>query len=321
MLRGFTLSTLLHASILAAAMMTWPQQKSECDKQIERLERDNPGLSPVDILMRLPHCASVIDVPIDFVEVGLVTDIAPVQKAEEPPEEEPDEAVPEEQPEPVEEAEPEEEVPEEEVEVNETRETEPQEEEVVVEDDKAEPEKEQPEEEPKKPEPPKKEEPKLIQKQKPKSESEDLDFLNDFEDILKDKAQTQRKAAREEAPPQINKPVLQDVQQPRKGAGERRGNTASLQAALRRQIGYCWNGVDDLPKEDQIDVVIGVKLNRDGSLDGSARLISPRSRGIGRSGIPVDLALRAVRKCAPYQLPEDDYEDWKDIEVTIGPLK
>ena len=34
-----------------------------------------------------------------------------------------------------------------------------------------------------------KKEPKLIEKQKPKSESDELDFLNDFEDILKDKAQ------------------------------------------------------------------------------------------------------------------------------------
>ena len=321
MLRGFTLSTLLHATVIAAAVFTWPREQSECDKKIERLEREQPGLSQVDILMRLPQCASTIDVPIDFVEIGLVTDIAAVQKPEEPPEEEPEETVPEEQPEQVEPSEEAEDAPEEEVEVNETRETEPEEEEVVVEDPKAEPEEEPEKPEPKKEPPPKKEEPKLIEKQKPKSESDELDFLNDFEDILKDKAQSQRKAAVEQAPPPINKPVLRDVQEPRPGAGERRGNTASLQAALRRQIGYCWNGVDDLPKEDQIDVVIGVKLNIDGSLDGSAKLISPRSRPMGRSGIPVDLALRAVRKCAPYQLPEDDYDEWKDIEVTIGPLK
>jgi hypothetical protein len=28
-----------------------------------------------------------------------------------------------------------------------------------------------------------------------------------------------------------------------------------------------------------------------------------------------------VRQCANYQLPADDYDEWKDIEVTIGPLK
>ncbi len=317
MLRGFTFSTLVHATVLAAAVMTWPQKKSDCDRQIEALEREQPGLSPVDILLRLPQCASVIDVPIDIVEIGLVTDIAPVQKAEEPPEEEPEEAEPEEQPEPEEAAE--DEAFEEEVDTNDAPKAEQQEEEeVVVEDPKAEPEPEAEKPEEKKPDPPKKEE--LIRKQTPKAEkSDELDF-DVFEDILKNKAQEQRKTAAEQAPPPINKPRLQDVQQPRKGAGERRANTASLQAALRRQIGYCWNGVEDLPKEDQINVVISMQLNLDGTLDGSAELVSPRRRPVGRSGIPVDLALRAVRQCAPYKLPEDDYEEWKDIEVTIGPL-
>ena len=88
---------------------------------------------------------------------------------------------------------------------------------------------------------------------------------------------------------------------------------------MRRQIGYCWNGIDDLPKEDQINVVVRLKLARDGSLTNSAELIMPKSRPIGRSGIPVDLALRAVRKCAPYKLPADDYDQWQEIDVTIGP--
>ncbi|MEZ6012451.1 MAG: cell envelope integrity protein TolA [Hyphomonas sp.] len=304
MLRGLTVSTIVHASVLAMAVLSWPHQKTECDQMIERLQREEPGLGPVDILMRLPQCASSIDVPIDFVEIGLVTDIAPIQKAETPEEKE-EEAVPEEieeQPEPP---------PQEE--------SSPEEEEVVIPDEQAEPPPKK--EEPKKEEPPKKkEEPKLIEKQKPKA-SEDLDFLNEFEDILKDKAQDERRKPREEAPPQIDKPVLRDAQESRQGAGERRGNTASLQAAMRRQIYACWRGVSDLPPEDQIDVQMRVSLNRDGTLKGNVELVSPRSRPIGRSGIAVDVALRAVRKCAPYQLPEDDYEFWKDINVTISPTQ
>ena len=115
--------------------------------------------------------------------------------------------------------------------------------------------------------------------------------------------------------------MLRDAQEDRPGAGERRGNTASLQAAMRRQIYTCWRGVSDLPKEDQIDVQMRVTLNRDGTLKGNVELVSPRSRPIGRSGIAVDVALRAVRKCAPYQLPEDDYDLWKDINVTVSPTQ
>ena len=64
-----------------------------------------------------------------------------------------------------------------------------------------------------------------------------------------------------------------------------------------------------------------MKLKLDGTLDGSAELVSPRARPVGRSGLAVDLALRAVRKCEPYKLPEDSYEQWKDIVVTIGPAR
>lgn len=305
MLRGLTVSTIVHGTVIAMAVLSWPHKKSDCDRMIERLQKEEPGLAPVDILMRIPQCASAIDVPVDFVEIGLVTDIAPVQKAEEPEEQE--EAVPEEveeTPEPP---------PEEE--------SSPEEEEVVIPDEQAEPEPPPEKEEPKKEEPPpKKEEPKLIEKQKPKA-SDDLDFLNDFEDILKDKAKDEQRRPREEAPPKIDKPVLRDAQETRPGAGERRGNTASLQAAMRRQIEVCWRGVADLPKEDQIDVQMRVSLNRDGTLAGNVELVSPSRRPVGRSGIAVDVALRAVRKCAPYQLPEDDYELWKDINVTISPTQ
>ena len=304
MLRGLTVSTIVHASVLAMAVLSWPHQKSDCDKMIERLQKEEPGLAPVDILMRIPQCASAIDVPIDFVEIGLVTDIAPVQKAEEPQEEE--EAVPEEA----------EEAPE----PPPQEESAPEEEEVVIPDEAAEPEPEKKAEPKKEEPPPKKEEPKLIEKQKPKAK-DDLDFLNEFEDILKDKAHDERRTPREEVPPQINKPVLRDAQEDRPGAGERRGNTASLQAAMRRQIYTCWRGVSDLPKEDQIDVEIRVSLNRDGTLKSNVELVKPRSRPVGRAGIAVDVALRAVRKCAPYQLPEDDYDEWEDINVTISPTQ
>ncbi|MFT5774334.1 hypothetical protein [Hyphomonas sp.] len=317
MLRGFALSALLHASVLALAVMSWPNQKSECDKAIAKLERDEPGLGPIDILMRLPECANAIDVPIEFLDIGLVTNVSAIPKAEVKPEAEP---VPEETPE--EEAKPDDQkdLTADEVDANDTRAEEPSEDDIVVEDEKAEPDPEPaPVKEPEKKKPEPKKEEKLVQKTKPKTESDDLDFLNDFEDVLKTKAKNERKAPPAQEPPRIQKPMLADAQQPRKGAGERTGNTASLQAAVRRQIGYCWNGIDDLPKEDQINVVVRLKLARDGSLSNSAELILPKSRPIGRSGIPVDLALRAVRKCAPYKLPADDYDQWQEIDVTIGP--
>ncbi len=300
MLRGITVSTLIHATVLAMAVMSWPSPKSECDAAIEKLRRENPGIRGIEIMVQLPQCAASADLPIDFEDVGLVSNVSDLRKA----------------PDPVEDAVPPE--PEEEV-LPETPEPEPAaaepEPETPVPDPREEPEPEPKKPEPKKPEP-KKPEP-LVKKPEPKKPEpkDDLAFLDDFDKALQDKARTTPRA-QQETP---DRPALGNADRDRAGTGDRTGNTASLQAAIRRQVGYCWRGIEDLPAEDQIDVVIKMELDRNGDLVSNATLISPRSRPVGRSGLAVDLALRAVRKCAPYKLPEDAYEQWKDIEVTIGP--
>jgi hypothetical protein len=62
-----------------------------------------------------------------------------------------------------------------------------------------------------------------------------------------------------------------------------------------------------------------VNLNRDGTLDGDAELISPRRARIGDRFMQqaIDRALRAARTCAPYQLPEDDYDVWNEITLNF----
>ncbi|OZB13843.1 MAG: hypothetical protein B7X53_15210 [Hyphomonas sp. 34-62-18] len=101
---------------------------------------------------------------------------------------------------------------------------------------------------------------------------------------------------------------------------QQESDPAYIASLLRRQIGECWATVDDLPPEHQINVTINVQLARDGSLI-SSKLVTPSSRPVGRSGIAVDRALLAVRKCGEtnYRLPPEDYELWKNIAVTLGP--
>ncbi|MBK8197782.1 MAG: cell envelope integrity protein TolA [Acidobacteria bacterium] len=300
MIRGFTVSTLVHASVLAMAMMSWPSPSSDCDRAIEKLRRENPGIRSIEIVMQLPECATSAELPIDFEDVGLVSNVSELRKSPDPKEE----AVtpPEEEIEP-----PVAEPPEEEV-------AEP-EEEVPLPQEKPEPKVPEKKPEPKK-EPEKKKPDPLIKKDPPKKEpkKDDLDFLNDFDKALQD-----RRADRAKTPQEADdRPALGNADRDREGAGDKTGSTASLQAALKRQIGYCWRPSDDLPEADQIDVEIRLSLNADGSLDGNATAVSPRSRPVGRAGLVYDRAFLAVRKCAPYKLPPESYDEWKDIVVTIG---
>ena len=302
MLRGLTVSALVHASVLAMAVFSWPQKKDDCDEQIDRLRREQPGISSVEILMQLPQCASSADLPIDFLEIGRISDVAELRKSDTPePEVEPESA-----PEPVEETppppEPEAAEPEPEVAVPDPRQPEPEK-------------KPDPKPEPKKEEP--KPKPKPVEKP-PAKPKDDLDFLDDFESALQSKRATEQRPDAQ----QTDRPVLANADRDQQGAGERTGATASLQAALRRQIIECWPGIDDFPKEHQILVTINMKLTREGSLDGPPKVVSPNPRPVGRSGLAVELALTAVRRCADignYRLPPEDYELWKDINVTIGP--
>ena len=303
MIRGFAVSTLVHASVLAMAMMSWPQSSSECDRAIDKLRREYPGIRASAILIQLPQCATSCDLPIDFEDVGLVSDLADLRKAPEPKPAE--ETAPPPEPEDPEAAPPEEAQPEE------------PEEAVPVPDPQAKQEESKKPEAKKEPEKKKDPEP-LIKKDPPPKKKDDLDFLNDFDKVLQDKRDTRSRTQTAEA---NDRPALENSDRNRAGSGERTANTASLQAYVRRELSSFWVPYDDLPPEDQIEVVIKLTLNRDGTLVGSPELVEPARRPVGRKGIVTDRALGAARKFFAerrLRLPEESYSQWQEIEVVFG---
>ncbi|MEM1036604.1 MAG: cell envelope integrity protein TolA [Pseudomonadota bacterium] len=269
----------------------------------------------------------LIVVPIELVDLGEINNIAPVIT---PPEEEPedDEVIdPEEEELPPEEEEviPEDSVdetlPEDEIEQT-NPDSAPEEavEEDVVPDLDAEPvtETEEEDSEPE-PEPEPKEEP-PVQRQ---TRDPLAGFLDDADSTFQSERQTRKRTPEPQTrtPP---KPLLEDTrpkpQTPRRGAGERTANTARLEALLYNYVKPCWNGVDDLPNPSRLNIRMRAELDDNGNII-DLRLVEPARRPIGRDpmGIAVDRGLRAVRKCAPYKLPRDDYSEWRDIRINLGP--
>lgn len=106
----------------------------------------------------------------------------------------------------------------------------------------------------------------------------------------------------------------------KRGAGERNANIARVESILYGRVFPCWDGVSDLPYPEKLNVRMSLSLKRNGQID-DLRLIEPTRRPLGSSpmGTAVDRALRAVRKCAPYNLPEEDYEFWREGSVNLGP--
>lgn len=292
MLRGLPASIIVHAAVLSASYLTWPYWSSS-RVYVENIEA----------------------VDVNFAEIGEITDIAPLIQ-QEPEEEEAAPPPPEE--EIVEEDPVEEELPEAEIDVTNTDEAPPPEvdPDELLPDFEAEPE-EEPEKEP---------EPKKEPDPAPKPPRDPLaDFLNQSESTFKSEIETQRKRPDPTPPPRETTTALKDAPQPaetrdRRGAGERQANVARIDAILYSRIYPCWDGVSDLPFPEKLNVRMKLELNRNGSI-ADLSLIEPTRRPIGSSpmGTAVDRALRAVRKCAPYSLPDDEYDIWREGTVNLGP--
>ncbi|MEM9937489.1 MAG: hypothetical protein AAF768_01455 [Pseudomonadota bacterium] len=291
MLRGLPASIIFHAAVVGVGYVSWPYMSVATSTDEE-----------------------YVIIPVELVDLGEITNIAPIREpdpepeeeiAPEDPEEEPEEELPPEDPEPVDDT-----LPEDEIETA-SADTPPEEvtPEDVAPDLEAEPEEAEDETpEPEKPAPP-------VQRANPLD-----DFLNDADNTFQSERQTRKK---EEPKPVQTRSVLSDKpapQETRDGAGERSGNTARLEALLYNYIQPCWTGVSDQPNPETLNVRMKAELDRNGNIV-DLSLVEPRRRPLGRQpmGVAVDRALRAVRKCAPYSLPAEDFSEWREISINLGP--
>ena len=287
MLRGLPASIMAHAAVIGASYITFPYW---------------------GVTSRAMVDFEVVDV--EFAEIGEITNIAPLVDTE--PEE--PEAAPEE-PEDVPEDPVEEELPEAEQDV--ANEAPP-----PAEDD---PEDLLPEFEPQEEEPEQEPEPTREPETRPVPPRDALsDFLNQSETTFKSEIETRRERPEPRVIPQEPpKTALKDAPKPaetrnRRGSGERNANSARLEALIGSRIrNECWAGVDDLPNPERYNVQMKVLLNENGTV-ADLQVVDPKGRQSSYMGVAVDRATRAVGKCAPFKLPADDYEIWKEIDVKLG---
>jgi len=293
MLRGLPASVLLHVGVFATGYIVVPQTYDP----IQQIEI----------------------VPVDIVSVSEVTNVKAVteRRTELPPAEEP---TPEPEPE---------EVPEERPEDLEL----PPEEAPLVEEDTVPPPPEKVEEQAPEdivPEEPEDKDPEPEPDPEPEEEKPERDALDDLLDSNLFQAETStlidraaKQAAKAPPPPPVEEtppPENLTSQAGRRGVGERTANEARVESLLWSQMRVCWEGVDDLPDPERLAVKVRVKLNPDGTMDGDAKLVPPRRARIGDRFMQqaIDRALRAARRCAPYQMPEDDYDVWNEITMNFG---
>ncbi|MEE9375064.1 MAG: hypothetical protein V3V04_01880 [Rhizobiaceae bacterium] len=89
--------------------------------------------------------------------------------------------------------------------------------------------------------------------------------------------------------------------------------------ALRGRLEGCWS-VGDLtghPDADKMRAKVTFKLTRAGTIDGRVKV----KVSVSDRGTKATLAVRvraAVTECAPYELPKEKYETWRDVVVNFS---
>ena len=92
---------------------------------------------------------------------------------------------------------------------------------------------------------------------------------------------------------------------------------ASIAAAISRQLKPHWSPPSG-PDAEKIVSVIAWRLNEDGSLSGRPRLV--RQTGVNETNRAqaerhAEQAIRAVQLAAPFDLPPEYYNAWKNVSA------
>lgn len=103
------------------------------------------------------------------------------------------------------------------------------------------------------------------------------------------------------------------------GVGEGTAMTMDITAAFQAQMRRCWTIPAGAQNAESLQVHLHVMLNPDGSLASAPEM---RNEPLTQSSYYLaakDATLRAVRMCAPYQLPVDRYSIWRELNLNFDP--
>lgn len=92
---------------------------------------------------------------------------------------------------------------------------------------------------------------------------------------------------------------------------------AMLKGRISQRLRVCWRLPSAGGGSDTPVVTVRWRLRLDGSLDGDPQVERPRGDPLFR--IAAEAAVRAVRECSPFDLPQEKYNAWKTITWDFDP--
>lgn len=104
--------------------------------------------------------------------------------------------------------------------------------------------------------------------------------------------------------------------------GSRSGNqnaamTQSEIDSLRSQVSECWSPPAGAVDAGDLRIRLQFRMDRSGNVVGQPEILAGPAGSFGYAASRA--AVRAVLRCAPYQLPADKYDLWKDTILNFDP--
>lgn len=87
--------------------------------------------------------------------------------------------------------------------------------------------------------------------------------------------------------------------------------------ALRGQISACWSPPVGAVGADSLAVRLQFSMTQDGRVSGAPQVLNSSSNPAFRAA--ASSAVRAVMRCAPYNLPVEKYDAWRDVIINFDP--
>ncbi len=93
-----------------------------------------------------------------------------------------------------------------------------------------------------------------------------------------------------------------------------------LENAIRGQVERCWSPDAGALRSENLVVELTVNLAPDGRVAGQSKVID--ARRMSRDAYfrtAAEKAIRAVLRCSPFDLPINQYVDWKQMTLSFNP--
>ena len=117
-------------------------------------------------------------------------------------------------------------------------------------------------------------------------------------------------------------PHAQSAARTQRGIGAQTAMTADLEDALKSQIERCWSPPVGAPHPERLVVSFHLYFAPDGSVAQPPQLTGDSESAVSRDPFmqaAVEAGRRAIYTCAPYRLPTDRYQEWRETTFTFDP--